>query len=238
MFQTQSTVLIVDDEQDIREMLTRAFTKTGQFTVSTAADGPSGLSKARQELPGLIILDLMLPKMPGLEIAKILKFDSATQHIPILMLTAKVDEVDRILGFEFGASDYVTKPFSPREVVLRAKAILNRGTKSKSDQTLQVGNIVVDVARHSVLVDNRAVRLTTVEFKLLTKFMGSPRRVFPRDQLLNDVWGYERAIDSRTVDTHVGRLRAKLGKSADIIETVRGFGYRLKEIDGALAVRG
>lgn len=230
MITPELPVLIVDDDQDILEMLSGAFSKAGDFLVSTALDGQAALSKARGELPRLIILDLMLPKMPGLEVAKILKCDSDTRHIPIMMLTAKAAEVDRILGFELGASDYVTKPFSPREVVLRARSILNRNGSARVDRTLQLGNITVDVTAHSVLVDRVSVRLTMVEFKLLTKFMESPKRVFSRQQLLSDVWGYHRTIDTRTVDTHIRRLRFKLGKSGDIIETIRGFGYRIRDI--------
>src|SRR5206468_11529421 len=151
----------------------------------------------------------------------------ATSQIPILMLTAKAEEVDRIVGLEFGADDYVTKPFSPREVVLRIRAILRRG--EKADESLKAGPIVIDPARHEVSVHGKRVNLTSLEFKLLRTLMQRRGRVQARDRLLNDVWGYESVIDTRTVDTHVRRLRKKLGKAADAIESVRGFGYRLRE---------
>ena len=150
----------------------------------------------------------------------------------MILLTAKVEEVDRLLGFELGATDYVTKPFSPREVVLRAKAILNRGGRSLADHKVRAGNIQVDVLRHVVHIADKAVHLTAVEFKLLAKLMESPGQVLERDHLLSCVWGYERSVDTRTVDTHIRRLRAKLGSSSDMIESVRGFGYRLKDSPG------
>src|SRR5207245_2053200 len=175
------------------------------------------------------ILDLMLPKMPGLEVCKILKTDPATRHIPIIMLTARAEEIDRIVGLEFGADDYVVKPFSPREVVLRIKAILRRGTAEENAERLSTGPITIDPARHRVSVDGKQVELTSLEFRLLRTLMQRRGRVQERDRLLNDVWGYESVIDTRTVDTHVRRLREKLGKAGDVIETVRGLGYRLRE---------
>ena len=222
-------ILIVEDEQDVVDMLTLNLRKAGGFIVSTAADGASGIRKAREELPALIILDLMLPKVPGLEVCKTLKSDGATRHIPIIMLTAKAEEIDRIVGLEVGADDYVTKPFSPREIVLRLKAIMRRGQGEAAPEQMTIGAITVDPARHHVSVDGKSVRLTSVEFKLLAMLMRRRGRVQGRDRLLNEVWGYESAIDTRTVDTHVRRLRKKLGKAADAIETVRGFGYRLRE---------
>ena len=222
-------ILIVEDEPDVVDMLTLGLRKAGGFVVSTAADGATGIRKAREELPALIILDLMLPKMPGLEVCKALKSDGATRHIPIIMLTAKAEEIDRIVGLEVGADDYVTKPFSPREIVLRIKAIMRRGQGEAAPEQMTIGPITVDPARHHVTVDGKSVRLTSVEFKLLTMLMRRRGRVQERDRLLNEVWGYESAIDTRTVDTHVRRLRKKLGKAADAIETVRGFGYRLRE---------
>jgi two-component system phosphate regulon response regulator PhoB len=222
-------ILIIEDEPDVVDLLTLQLRKAGEFSISTAADGAAGLRKAREEAPVLIILDLMLPKMPGLDVCKNLKTDPATRHIPIIMLTAKAEEIDRIVGLEFGADDYVTKPFSPREIVLRIKAIMRRGTEDAGEETLTAGLITVDPARHHVAVDGKPIRLTSVEFKLLTMLMKRPGRVQGRDRLLNEVWGYESVIDTRTVDTHVRRLREKLGKAADAIETVRGFGYRLRE---------
>jgi len=222
-------ILIIEDEPDVVDMLTLNLRKVEGFTISSAKDGVAGLRQAREEMPALIILDLMLPKMPGLEVCKILKNDAATKHIPIIMLTAKAEEIDRIIGLEFGADDYVTKPFSPREIVLRVRAIMRRGKGELVEEELTVGPITVDPARHRVAVNGKPVRLTSVEFKLLSMLMLRRGRVQGRDRLLNEVWGYESLIDTRTVDTHVRRLRKKLGKAADAIETVRGFGYRLRE---------
>ena len=222
-------ILIIEDEADVVDLLTLQLRKAGGFSVLTAHDGTEGLKKARAETPTLIVLDLMLPRMSGLEVCKILKTDSSTRHIPIIMLTAKAEEVDRIVGLEFGADDYVTKPFSPREMLLRIKAILRRGTGERAEENMTRGSITIDAARHRVLVAGKPVVLTAVEFKLLSMLMQRPGRVQARDRLLNEVWGYESAIDTRTVDTHVRRLREKLGKAASAIETVRGFGYRLRE---------
>src|ERR1700710_568664 len=221
-------ILIIDDEPDVIDLLSLHLRKAG-FALSTATDGAAGLRKAREESPALIILDLMLPRMPGLEICKVLKTDIATKHIPIIMLTAKAEEIDRIVGLEFGADDYVTKPFSPREIVLRIKAIMRRGTGEAAEEKMTIGPISVDPARHHVTVGGKVVRLTSVEFKLLAMLMKRRGRVQARDRLLNEVWGYESIIDTRTVDTHVRRLRKKLGKAAYAIETVRRFGYRLRE---------
>jgi len=219
-------ILIIEDETDVADLLSLNLRKAG-FRVSTAGDGASGLQKARDDRPDFIILDLMLPKMSGLEVCRILKSDAATARMPILMLTAKAEEIDRIVGLEFGADDYVTKPFSPREIVLRIRAIFRRG--EKADESLTAGPISIDPARHEVRVNGRQVHLTSLEFKLLRALMQRRGRVQERDRLLNDVWGYESVIDTRTVDTHVRRLREKLGKGGDAIETVRGFGYRLRE---------
>lgn len=223
------TILIIEDERDVVDLLALHLRKAGRFAISTASDGASGLDKARNEMPAFIILDLMLPKMPGLEVCKVLKTDPVTRHIPVMMLTAKAEEIDRIVGLEFGADDYVTKPFSPREVILRIKAILRRGETSRDEDRLAAGAITIDPARHEVSVAGKRVSLTTIEFKLLSTLMRRRGRVQPRDRLLNDVWGYERVIDTRTVDTHVRRLREKLGKAGTVVETVRGFGYRLRE---------
>ncbi len=222
-------ILIVEDERDVLDLLMLTLRKAGGFSVLTATDGATGLQKARLEKPAFIILDLMLPKMPGLELCKVLKTDPATSRIPIMMLTAKAEEIDRIVGLEFGADDYVTKPFSPREVTLRIRAILRRGEPKWDGEHLTAGPIEIDPARHEVSIGGKPVILTMLEFKLLRTLIERRGRVQARDRLLNDVWGYESAIDTRTVDTHVRRLRKKLGKAADAIESVRGFGYRLRE---------
>ena len=222
-------ILIVEDERDVVDLLVLNLRKAGGFAVSTASDGTTGLNKARSDKPSFIILDLMLPKMSGLEVCKVLKSDPATRYIPIMMLTAKAEEIDRIVGLEFGADDYVTKPFSPREVVLRIQAILRRGESKPEEDHLTAGPIMIDPERHEVSVGGKRVNLTSLEFKLLRTLMQRRGRVQARDRLLNEVWGYESVIDTRTVDTHVRRLREKLGKAGDAVETVRGFGYRLRE---------
>lgn len=222
-------ILIVEDEIDVVDLLVRAFQRAAGFNVVTASDGVEGLRRARADMPALVVLDLMLPKMGGLEMCKILKSDSATSHIPVLMLTAKAEEIDRIVGLELGADDYVSKPFSPREVVLRAQAILRRGEPKAETQSLAAGAILIDGARHQVTVNGKVVHLTSLEYKLLRTLVQRRGRLQARDRLLSDVWGYESMIDTRTVDTHVRRLREKLGKAGDAIETVRGFGYRLRE---------
>ncbi|HXX40867.1 MAG TPA: response regulator [Chthoniobacterales bacterium] len=227
---SRKSILVIEDEKDVVDLLALNLRKVQGFNISTASDGAAGLNKARSDRPDLIILDLMLPKMSGLEVCKILKSDPSTKHIPVLMLTAKAEEIDRIVGLEFGADDYVTKPFSPREVLLRIRAILRRGaTPEQSDERLSAGPIMIDPVRHQVSVEGKQINLTSLEFRLLRTLMQRRGRVQDRDRLLNEVWGYESVIDTRTVDTHVRRLREKLGKSGDLIETVRGFGYRVRE---------
>ena len=222
-------ILVVDDEADVLDMLVLNLRGAG-FSVIAVEDGASALAKARAELPSLIILDLMLPKMSGLEICKVLKTEAATRHIPIIMLTAKAAEVDKIVGLELGADDYVTKPFSPRELLLRVNRSLRRGKdKPPTAEKLAIGDLVLDHARHEVRVKGTPVELTATEFKLLALLMDRRGRVQGRERLLNDVWGYESVIDTRTVDTHVRRLREKLGSLASYIETVRGVGYRMAE---------
>jgi two-component system phosphate regulon response regulator PhoB len=221
------TILIVEDEQDVLDLVVYNLKKAGYHTV-TARDGVGGLNKARDLLPALVVLDLMLPQLEGTEVCKRLKADSKTANIPILMLTAKASEVDRILGLELGADDYVTKPFSPRELVLRVKSILGR-IKGRASEVLKHGDLVVDLARHKVSFKDKTLDLTATEFKLIATLLERRGRVQSRDCLLTDVWGYEGDIDSRTVDTHIRRLREKLGKAGDFIETVRGVGYRFTD---------
>jgi DNA-binding response OmpR family regulator len=198
--------------------------------VLTALDGPSGLEKAKKERPGLIILDLMLPGMDGKDICRALKSDFLTRPIPILMLTAKADEVDRVIGLELGADDYVTKPFSPRELILRVKAILRRKeAPDEREKTIQVGDLLVDIDRHQVSVKEKPISLTSTEFKLLVELMTNKGRVQTRERLLDKVWGYTYEGYARTVDTHIRRLREKLGPLGNAIETIRGVGYRFQE---------
>lgn len=222
-------IVVAEDEPDVLNLVASNLRNAG-FEVIKAENGPAALAAARTQSPQLLVLDLMMPGLSGLEICRILKGDPATARLPIIMVTAKAEEIDRIVGLELGADDYVTKPFSPRELVLRVKNVLRRtaGPDEPSDY-LAVGRIVVDKARFQVTVQGKQVDFTATELKLLSLLMERRGRVQSRDTLLNDVWGYESAIDTRTVDTHIRRLREKLGEAADCIETVRGFGYRIVE---------
>ena len=223
-------ILIAEDEADVQELVSLHLRNAG-FVPLSASDGPEAIRRAKEESPGLILLDIMLAGMNGLEVCRLLKADVATTHIPLIMLTAKAEEPDRITGLELGADDYMTKPFSPRELVLRVKSVLRRSTPAANHESTQLkaGLVAVDRERHIVRVRGKQVELTATEFKLLTLLIERRGRVQGRDGLLNEVWGYESAIDTRTVDTHVRRLREKLGPAADCIETIRGFGYRVPE---------
>lgn len=221
------TVLVVDDERDIVELLRYNLTQAG-YRVVSAADGRQALDLARSARPDLIVLDLMLPGVPGTEVARILKQDEKTRPIPIIMLTARGEEVDRVVGFELGADDYVVKPFSPRELVLRVQAILRRDGDEPREGRVVFEPLVIDFGAHSVKLKGTEISLTLTEFKLLQKLARRPGRAFSRDQLLSEVWGYGGDLETRTVDTHVKRLRAKLGETGAWIETVRGIGYRFR----------
>ena len=224
---SRKTVRVADDEPDVLNLVAMNLQRAG-FDILKAADGEQALRMARDEEPDLVILDLMMPALSGLEVAKLLKQSPGTARIPVLMLTAKSDEVDRIVGFELGADDYVTKPFSPRELVLRVQSVLRRiDSAPESPDMLKVGVIEVDRVRHEVRIEGKPLDFTATEFKLLTVLMERCGRLQSREKLLNDVWGYESAIDTRTVDTHIRRLREKLGVAAELVETVRGFGYRM-----------
>ena len=220
-------ILIVDDEADILTLLEYNLEKAG-FKVISANDGPDAVEITKREKPDIIILDIMLPSMEGTEVCKILKSGDATRHIPIIMLTAKGEEVDRIVGFELGADDYITKPFSPRELILRVKAVLKRG-QEQGAKIINAGPITIDVERSLATADGKLLKLTAIEFKLLLELAKSDGKVLSRDTLLDRAWGTEVYITDRTVDTHIRRLREKLGKTSKYIETVRGFGYRFRE---------
>ena len=222
----KAKILLVDDEPDALEVLGFKLREAG-FSPIFARDGAKALAAARQERPDLIVLDLMLPEVDGLEVCKILRKDPATAAIPILMLTARAAEMDRVLGLELGADDYVTKPFSPRELILRIRKLLQRSQAAEDPAALiKLGEIEIDVPRHIVQVGGRRLTLTATEFRLLEILARRRGRVQTRDRLLQDVWGYENPIDSRTVDTHMRRLREKLGNVSEQLETVRGVGYR------------
>lgn len=222
-------ILIVDDEPETVELVEFNLRQAG-FDVATASDGAQAVKKARAQLPSLIVLDLMLPEVDGLEVCRMLRRDVNTAGIPILMLTAKAAELDRVLGLELGADDYVTKPFSPRELVLRVKKLLERGkVKPTTGEVIKIGELLIDLPRHLVTVRGKGVELTATEFKLLTLLAQRCGRVQTRDALLRDVWDYSSLVDTRTVDTHMRRLREKLGPAAKHLDTVRGVGYRFAE---------
>ena len=225
----RSKILVVDDEPEAVELVEFNLKQAG-YEVISAADGAEALTKSRAKKPNLIVLDLMLPEMSGLEVCKTLRRDPATAGIPIIMLTAKAAEIDRVLGLELGADDYITKPFSPRELVLRVKKILSRGAvAAEVPDTLRFGELLIDVPRHVTSVRGQPIDLTATEFKLLTLLAQRQGRVQSREQLLRDVWEYNNLVDTRTVDTHMRRLREKLGAAAKHLDTVRGVGYRFVE---------
>lgn len=220
-------VLVVDDEPDAVELIEFNLKAAG-FDVVTAADGQEALKKAQSTLPQLILLDLMLPEVDGFEVCKQLRKNPNTANIPIIMLTAKAAEIDRVLGLELGADDYVTKPFSPRELVLRVKNLLKRNTsEAPNKEQIQIGDLLLDIPKHVVSYKGAHLDLTATEFKLMTVLAQRKGRVQSRDQLLRDVWAYNENTDTRTVDTHMRRLREKLGEAAKYVDTVRGVGYRL-----------
>jgi two-component system, OmpR family, phosphate regulon response regulator PhoB len=222
------TILIIEDEKDLAELVSYNLEREGYRTV-IATDGTAGLEAAGRERPHLILLDLMLPGLMGTEVCRILKKQEKTASIPVIMLTARGEEVDRVVGFEIGADDYVVKPFSLRELLLRVKAVLRRGTEAASTRQVMVnGPLAVDPETCTVTVEGAEVPLTALEFKLLMNLAERLGRVQSRDLLLRDVWGYSYTGDTRTVDTHVTRLRMKLGSAGDLIRTVRGFGYKME----------
>jgi DNA-binding response OmpR family regulator len=222
-------ILVVDDEPEAVELVEFNLRQAG-FNVASAADGTEAVTKARALLPSLIVLDVMLPELDGLEVCKMLRRDPATSAIPIILLTAKAAEIDRILGLELGADDYLTKPFSPRELVLRVKKILHRNRTYKEERvTMRFGDLSIDRPRHLVSWKGKPIELTATEFKLVTVLAERAGRVQTRDALLRDVWEYNSLIDTRTVDTHMRRLREKLGPAAKYLDTVRGVGYRFVE---------
>jgi phosphate regulon transcriptional regulator PhoB len=223
-------ILVVDDEPDLLELVRVNLSQVG-FEVETAETGRQALERVRRSPPDLLILDLMLPDLSGTEVCRHLRQDSSLAEIPIIMLTARADEVDRVVGLEVGADDYVTKPFSPRELTLRVRAVLRRRQPGNagSAQVLERATLRLDPVRHRCFVEQTEVELTAKEFALLHGLMMRPGRVMTREQLLDDVWGTDIAVTTRTIDTHLKRLREKLGSASHLIETVRGVGYRFSE---------
>ena len=226
---SKERILIVEDDKHISKLVKYNLEKAG-FQCTSVITGEKALKILDKEPVDLIILDIMLPEMDGLQVCKQIKQDKKLSVVPIIMLTAKGEEVDRIVGFELGADDYVVKPFSPRELVLRVKAILKRKKPSEvTKDILGAGGLVVDVTRHKVTVDKKEIELTLMEFKLLVTLMQRKGKVQSRDKLLDDVWDIATDVTTRTIDTHIKRLRQKLGKTGKFIETIRGIGYRLSE---------
>ena len=222
-------ILIVEDDKHISKLVKYNLEKAG-FVCIVTITGEEALEILDKDPIDLIILDIMLPKMDGLQACKIIKQDKKLSPIPIIMLTAKGEEVDRVVGFELGADDYVVKPFSPRELVLRAKAILKRGLPQEiTKDILSADKLKVDIPRHKVTFNKKTVCLTPMEFKLLITLMQRRGKVQSRDRLLDDVWDIASDVTTRTIDTHIKRLRQKLGKAGKLIETVRGLGYKFKE---------
>jgi DNA-binding response OmpR family regulator len=225
----RDTVLLVEDEADVVDLLRYNLNKAG-FSVLVAYDGLTGLQMARENRPEILVLDLMLPGMDGHSVCKALKKDPETELLPILMLTARGEPSERIHGLEIGADDYVTKPFSPRELVLRIQALLRRSRSRVPSEVLEVGNFHLDKGKFDIRLEGRRLDLTGTEFKLLAVLIERRGHTQSRETLLYDVWGYQHPIDTRTVDTHIRRLREKLGKHSAKLETVRGEGYRFNAV--------
>ncbi|MEC7809163.1 MAG: response regulator [Pseudomonadota bacterium] len=224
-------IYIVEDEPDIRETLKYNFSNEG-FEVFTAPDGEEALSNIKKVLPDVLILDLMLPGVSGLDVCKSIRADDDIRDMSIIMLTAKGEEIDRVIGFELGADDYVTKPFSVRELILRVKVLLKKQRESLVENKLVTfGPIRIDLDAHELKINDKEIVLTALEFKLLQHLVKRKGRVQTREQLLGDVWGYSAEVTTRTVDTHIKRLREKLGNTSDYIQTIRGVGYRFSNVD-------
>jgi DNA-binding response OmpR family regulator len=222
-------ILIIEDDKHISKLVKYNAEKAG-YDCTIADDGEKALDILNKLGADLIILDIMLPKMDGFEVCRVIKQNTKLKNIPIIMLTAKGEEVDRVVGLELGADDYVVKPFSPRELLLRVKAILKRGKTEESPRNIiRREGLIIDISKHRVTVNNKEVELTPIEFKLLVTLIERTGRIQSRDKLLSDVWDMHSDVFTRTVDTHIKRLREKLGKMGHIIETERGLGYRCKE---------
>ena len=223
------TILVIDDEPDLLELVRVNLDQAG-YQVETAGDGREAMAALRRARPDLVVLDLMLPDVSGTDLCRQLRASAEFSDLPIIMLTAKADEVDRVVGFELGADDYVTKPFSPRELTLRVNAVLRRKTSTAPPGALLEHSVLsLDPERHRCFVGGEEIDLTAKEFDLLRTLMSRPGRVMTRDALLEQVWGTDITVTSRTIDTHLKRLREKLGAAGPLIETVRGVGYRFAE---------
>ena len=231
----KGTILIIDDEKDLIELVRYNLEKDGYDAIS-ATDGQTGLEIAQRHKLDLIVLDLMMPGMDGLEVCRRLRTDPRTGRIPLIMLTAKATEADRIVGLELGADDYITKPFSPRELVARVKAILRRTTtQAEPEQLIRHGDLLIDLTRHEVSVAGKPVALTATEFRILHFLASKPGRVLSRDDIIDAALGRDANVFDRTIDVHITAIRRKLGKGADQIETIRGFGYKFRDAAAATA---
>jgi len=219
------TILLIEDEADVADLV-RYHLKKAKYRVLHAMDGAEGLEMVRQERPDAVVLDIMLPRLNGFEVAKKLKSDPTTESIPVLILSAKGESESRIKGLELGAEDYLPKPFSPRELVLRIKALLRRSSSVSVAEKTMAGPFVLDRGALKVTLEGKRLDLTSTEFKLLSLLLGKEGAIQSREDLLQEVWGYSVTIDTRTVDTHMRRLREKLGEHAIHLETIRGEGYR------------
>jgi len=226
---SKGRILVIEDDPDIVEMVEYHLTQAG-YRSEAVLNGADGISSARKQRPDLIILDLMLPAVDGFDVCRTLKSDKNTAHIPIIILSAKSQETDKIVGLELGADDYITKPFSPRELIARIKAVLRRGKERRINGRLERGGVAIDHDRFKVTVFGEAADLTSTEFKLLEFLARRPGIVFSRNQILDGVFGDDSMVYDRTVDAHIKSLRRKLGAAKDYVQTVRGVGYRFKEI--------
>lgn len=222
-------IYIVEDEPDLKDALVYNF--QNDFKVESFGNGETCLEKIKKKIPDLIVLDIMLPGMSGLDLCKKIRASEELSNIAIILLTAKGEEIDRIVGFEIGADDYVTKPFSVRELILRAKVILKKSTSDVEEKLLEYASISMNLSAHKVTANGAEILLTALEFKLLKHLLIRKGRVQSRDQLLSDVWKLSTEVTTRTVDTHIKRLREKLGKSGDLIQTIRGVGYRFNNLN-------
>jgi len=222
-------IAVVDDEEDIVDLITHHLERE-RFKVEPFYDGESILEYVKKTKPDLVILDLMLPGVDGLEVCKFLKKDEQTNTIPIIMLTAKGSETDRVVGLELGADDYIIKPFSPRELVARVKTVLRRiEAKQQAAKIIEIGDLRIDLSKYQVMINKKKIDLTTTEFKLLSILVSRPGWVFNRDQLLNELWDFDKVVIDRTIDVHIRNLRKKIGKFGDYIKSMRGIGYKFEK---------
>jgi len=234
----KGTILVIDDEKDLIELVRYNLEKEG-FDVIAATDGQSGLEVVKKHRPDLVVLDLMMPGLDGLQVCQRLRSDPRSGRIPVIMLTAKATEADRVVGLELGADDYITKPFSPREVVARVKAVLRRSVAHQDEpQMIRGGDLMIDLSGHEVSYRGQRISLTATEFRILEFLAARPGRVFSRDEIIDAALGNETSVFDRTVDVHITAIRRKLGAGGEQIETVRGFGYKFRHASDAVTAQG